>query len=221
MFIILVVYLPIFALTGVEGKMFHPMALTVALALTAALVLCVTFVPAAVALFVRGKVAEHENVVMRGARRVYEPLLRAALRCRVAAVAGAVLLVALRAALAARMGSEFIPSLDEGDIALHALRIPGTGIEQAIGMQLALEARARAVSRGRSRVREARHGRRRDRSDAAVGRGHLRHPEGARAMARSAQAEDTSSCASSKRRPHACPATTTSSRSRSRCASTS
>ena len=141
MFIILIVYLPIFALSGVEGKMFHPMALTVALALTAALALSVTFVPAAVAVLVRGKVAEHDNVVMRGARRAYEPLLRTALRFRVAAVVGAVALVALSAALAARMGSEFIPSLDEGDIALHALRIPGTGIEQAIGMQLALDSR--------------------------------------------------------------------------------
>ena len=141
MFIILIVYLPIFALSGVEGKMFHPMALTVALALTAALALSVTFVPAAVAVFVRGKVAAHENAVMRAARRGYEPLLRAALRFRVAAVAAAVVLVALAAALATRMGSEFIPSLDEGDIALHALRIPGTGIEQAIGMQLSLDAR--------------------------------------------------------------------------------
>jgi heavy metal efflux system protein len=141
MFIILVVYLPIFTLSGVEGKMFHPMALTVALALTAALVLSVTFVPAAVAIFVRGKVAEHENVVMRGARRIYEPLLHLALRARVAAVAAAVLLVALGGWLASQMGSEFIPSLDEGDIALHALRIPGTGIQQAIGMQTSLEAR--------------------------------------------------------------------------------
>jgi cobalt-zinc-cadmium resistance protein CzcA len=141
MFIILVVYLPIFALSGVEGKMFHPMALTVALALTAALALSVTFVPAAMAVLVRGKVAAHENIVMRAARRGYEPLLRAALRLRIAAVAGALLLVALSATLAARMGSEFIPSLDEGDIALHALRIPGTGIEQAIGMQLSLDAR--------------------------------------------------------------------------------
>jgi len=141
LFIILVVYLPIFALSGVEGKMFHPMAITVSLALTAALVLSVTFVPAAVAVFVRGKVAAHENAVMRVARRIYEPLLRAALRHSVTAVAVAVVLVAVGAALAQRMGSEFIPSLDEGDIALHALRIPGTGIEQAIGMQLQLDAR--------------------------------------------------------------------------------
>jgi cobalt-zinc-cadmium resistance protein CzcA len=141
MFIILIVYLPIFTLSGVEGKMFHPMALTVSLALTAALVLSVTFVPAAVAVFVRGKVAAHENIVMRGAKRLYEPLLRAALRHSVAAIAGALLLVAIGGALATRMGSEFIPSLDEGDIALHALRIPSTGMEQAIGMQLQLDAR--------------------------------------------------------------------------------
>jgi len=145
MFIILVVYLPIFSLTGVEGKMFHPMAITVVLALTSALALSITFVPAAVAVLVRGKVAERENAVMRAARRLYEPLLHAALRFRLAAVAGAVAVVAVGAVLAGRMGSEFIPSLDEGDIALHALRIPGTGIDQAIGMQLQLDARIAAM----------------------------------------------------------------------------
>ncbi|HET7925657.1 MAG TPA: CusA/CzcA family heavy metal efflux RND transporter, partial [Rhodanobacteraceae bacterium] len=145
MFIILVVYLPIFSLTGVEGKMFHPMAITVVLALTAALALSITFVPAAVAVLVRGKVAERENAVMRAARRLYEPLLHAALRFRFAAVSGAVAVVALGAVLASRMGSEFIPSLDEGDVALHALRIPGTGIDQAIGMQLQLDARISAM----------------------------------------------------------------------------
>jgi cobalt-zinc-cadmium resistance protein CzcA len=141
MFIILVVYLPIFALSGVEGKMFHPMAFTVALALTGALLLSVTFVPAAVAVLVRGKVAERENFVMRAAHRVYEPLLRAAMRWRMTTIAVAVLIVVAGGWLASRMGSEFIPSLDEGDIAMHALRIPGTGIEQAIGMQRQLEAR--------------------------------------------------------------------------------
>src|SRR5688572_11657218 len=145
MFVILVVYLPIFSLQGVEGKMFHPMALTVVLALSAALVLSITFVPAAVAVLVRGRVGSHENAVMRVARRLYEPLLRAALRHRLSAVAGGVAVVALGALVAARMGSEFVPSLDEGDIALHALRIPGTGIEQAIGMQLQLDARIAAV----------------------------------------------------------------------------
>jgi cobalt-zinc-cadmium resistance protein CzcA len=141
MFIILVVYLPIFALSGIEGKMFHPMAFTVVLALTGALILSVTFVPAAVALFVTGKVAEHDNAVMRGARNLYAPLLKAVLRRRWTAVISALVLLAISGALASRMGSEFIPSLDEGDIALHALRIPGTGLEQAVAMQKQLEAR--------------------------------------------------------------------------------
>ena len=139
--IITAVYLPIFALSGVEGKMFHPMAFTVVIALVAAMVLSLTFVPAAVALFVTGKVAEHDNIVMATARRSYAPLLHTALRLRCSIVAGAAVLVGLSAALATRLGSEFIPSLDEGDIALHALRIPGTGLDQAIGMQTQLEAR--------------------------------------------------------------------------------
>jgi len=139
--IITLVYVPIFALTGVEGKMFHPMAITVVIALTAAMVLSLTFVPAAVALFVGGRVQEKESPVMRGARRLYQPALDAALRLRVAFVAGAVVLVVIAGFAASRMGSEFVPNLDEGDIALHALRIPGTSLTQAIQMQSALEAR--------------------------------------------------------------------------------
>ncbi len=139
--IITLVYVPIFALTGVEGKMFHPMAITVVIALTAAMLLSLTFVPAAVALFVTGKVEEKESPVMRGARRLYQPALETALRLRIAFVAGAVVLVLLAGFAASRMGSEFVPNLDEGDIALHALRIPGTSLTQAIGMQTALEAR--------------------------------------------------------------------------------
>ncbi len=140
-FIITAVYLPIFALTGVEGKMFHPMAFTVVIALTAAMLLSLTFVPAAVSLFVTGRVAEHDNRVIRTAKGWYRPLLERALAWRVAIVAAAMLLVVASALLATRLGSEFIPSLDEGDIALHALRIPGTGLDQAIGMQSLLEAR--------------------------------------------------------------------------------
>ena len=138
-FIILVVYLPIFTLSGVEGKMFHPMAFTVALALTGALILSVTFVPAAVALFVTGKVQEHDNRVMRAARRAYEPALRLALARRWPAIGGAALLVLISGWLATRMGSEFLPTLDEGDIAMHAMRIPGTGLEQSIAMQRRVE----------------------------------------------------------------------------------
>lgn len=139
--IITLVYVPIFALTGVEGKMFHPMAITVVMALTAALLLSLTFVPAAVAMFVTGKVEEKESRLMRGARRLYAPALDAALRLRVAFVVGAVALVAIAGFGASRMGSEFIPSLDEGDVALHALRIPGTSLSQAVAMQRTLERR--------------------------------------------------------------------------------
>lgn len=141
MLIIAVVYVPIFSLSGVEGKMFHPMAFTVVIALGAAMLLSLTFVPAAVALFVTGKVAEKENRVMRGLRRVYAPLLNRVMAWRVAVVAAAAILVVATALLVPRLGSEFIPDLDEGDIALHALRIPGTSLTQAIGMQQHLEAR--------------------------------------------------------------------------------
>lgn len=139
--IITLVYVPIFALTGVEGKMFHPMAFTVVFALTAALLLSLTFVPAAVALFVTGKVDEKESRVMRAARGWYAPALDWALNTRNLIVAGAVGLVLVSGLIASRMGSEFIPSLDEGDIALHALRIPGTSLTQAIDMQADLERR--------------------------------------------------------------------------------
>jgi cobalt-zinc-cadmium resistance protein CzcA len=139
--IIGIVYIPIFALTGVEGKMFHPMAFTVVIALTASLVLSLTFVPAAVAMLVTGRVKEKESFFMRGARIVYVPLLNLALRLRWILVVAAVGLIVWTGLVATRLGSEFIPNLDEGDIALHALRIPGTGLKQAIRMQTQLEAR--------------------------------------------------------------------------------
>jgi cobalt-zinc-cadmium resistance protein CzcA len=139
--IIALVYVPIFALTGVEGKMFHPMAITVVMALTAALILSLSFVPAAIALFVTGKVEEKESRLMLWARQVYEPALERALQLRKAIVALAVGLVLVAGFAASRMGSEFVPNLDEGDIAMHALRIPGTSLTQAIGMQKTVEAR--------------------------------------------------------------------------------
>ena len=142
--VVILVNLPIFALTGVEGKMFHPMAFTVVVALIGALLLSVTFVPAAVALFVTGRVTERENPIVAGAARLYRPALGWALQNRAPVVAFTVVTLALSALLATRMGSEFVPSLDEGDIALHALRIPGTSLTQAIEMQKALEQRLKA-----------------------------------------------------------------------------
>jgi cobalt-zinc-cadmium resistance protein CzcA len=139
--IIGVVYLPILTLTGVEGKMFTPMALTVLMALTGASILSLTFVPAAVALLVTGKVSEHENWFMRGARYVYTPLLAASIRNRWGVAGIAVLLMAVCGIAASRMGGEFIPSLDEGDVALQAIRIPGTSLTQSLEMQAMLERR--------------------------------------------------------------------------------
>ncbi|TDR44930.1 cobalt-zinc-cadmium resistance protein CzcA [Tahibacter aquaticus] len=139
--IITAVYLPIFALQGVEGKMFHPMAQTVVMALVAALFLSLTLIPAGVALLFRGPVKEHENLFLRGVRRVYAPLLQLALRARLLFAAGAALLVLLCGVLAARMGTEFVPNLDEGDLAVQVLRIPATGLTQSIEFQKQVERR--------------------------------------------------------------------------------
>ncbi len=141
MFIIAAVYLPIFALTGIEGKMFHPMAITVVLALTGAMVLSLTFVPASIALFLGGRVEEKDNRLIQWTRRRYTPVLAWSLRRRPWVLGGALVLVALSVLLATRLGSEFIPNLDEGDIAMHAIRIPGTGLEQSVKMQLDVEER--------------------------------------------------------------------------------
>ena len=143
--IIIIVYLPILTLTGVEGKMFRPMAWTVSGALLAALVLSVTFVPAAVATFVSGRVQERDNWLMAAAHRAYQPALGFALRARVPVVAMAVLLLLGAGLLATRLGSEFLPTLDEGDVAMHALRIPGTSLSQAVSMQGVLEEQIKAL----------------------------------------------------------------------------
>lgn len=139
--IIMVVYLPIFALTGVEGKMFHPMALTVVIALIGAMLFSVTFIPAAVALFINGKVDEKEQYLIRLAKRGYQPIYNKVMNNDNGALVLtlAIASVVLSGLLTTRMGSEFVPSLNEGDIALHALRIPGTSLSQAVEMQKELE----------------------------------------------------------------------------------
>ncbi|MEY9157569.1 efflux RND transporter permease subunit [Bradyrhizobium japonicum] len=143
--IIAVVYLPVLTLTGVEGKMFTPMALTVLMALGAAVLFSITFVPAAVAIFVTGKVSEHENLFMRVAKRIYLPLLRLAIDNRVAVTVMAAIIVIASGVAAARMGGEFIPSLDEGDVALASIRIPGTSLTQSLDLQKALEKRIKEI----------------------------------------------------------------------------
>jgi len=141
--IIIVVYLPIFALSGIEGKMFHPMAITVVIALLSAMILSLTFVPAAVAVFLNGWVKHEESSRLYRIRELYGKLLARALHRPRLILGCAVGLFVLSLGLASQMGREFIPSLDEGDIALHALRVPGTSLTQAIDMQKALEERIR------------------------------------------------------------------------------
>ncbi|OWQ48130.1 CusA/CzcA family heavy metal efflux RND transporter [Roseateles noduli] len=142
--IIMIVYLPIFALAGVEGKMFHPMAFTVVIALVGAMILSITFVPAAVALFIGKKVAEKENWLMSWARRAYEPLLNYVMGAKAVVLTFAAVMIVLTGLIAARMGSEFIPSLNEGDFAIQALRIPGTSLTQSLTMQQQLESTLKA-----------------------------------------------------------------------------
>jgi len=133
--IILIVYFPILSLSGVEGKMFQPMAMTVIFALAAAFLLSVTFVPAMVALCIRGRVSEEDMFLVRWAKALYAPVVRWALRFRHAVVVAAVLAFLGAAALFTRLGQEFVPTLDEKDIAMHAMRIASTSITQSQRMQ--------------------------------------------------------------------------------------
>lgn len=137
--IIMIVYIPIFALSGVEGKMFHPMAFTVVTALLGAIILSITFVPAAVALFLNGDIQDRESKVVVYSKRLYLPMLNWVLRNKALTITLAVTIMVLSGLLATRLGSEFVPSLNEGDIALHAIRIPGTSLTTAIEMQNELE----------------------------------------------------------------------------------
>lgn len=140
-FIITMVYLPILTLTGVEGKMFLPMAETVILALLASMLFALTFVPAAVAIFLTGKVQEKENSLVHFVTIAYEKLLKICFYARLKVILAAVVLIISSIFLAFNLGGEFIPGLDEGDIAMHAMRIPGTSLTQAIRMQHLVEVR--------------------------------------------------------------------------------
>jgi cobalt-zinc-cadmium resistance protein CzcA len=142
--IIMVVYLPIFALSGVEGKMFHPMAFTVVAALIGAMILSVTFVPAAVALFIGRKVDEKENRLVTASKRLYEPMLEKALRNVPVVVASAIAIISISVVVGSKMGSEFVPSLNEGDFAMQALRVPATSLSQSVEMQKQIETTLKA-----------------------------------------------------------------------------
>lgn len=137
--IILLVYVPLLAFTGVESKTFSPMAITVMLALAGAFVLSLTFVPAMIALLVRGEVAEREVAAVRWARARYAPLLRMAVDRPLPVIAAAVGVFGAAAVTFLFLGREFTPQLDEKDIAIQALRIPSTSLEQSLRMQRRVE----------------------------------------------------------------------------------
>ena len=137
--IIILVYVPLLTFTGVEGKMFQPMALTVILALACAFILSLTFVPALIAIAVTGRVRETENVAVHALKNLYAPLLRHSVRSPIPVIAGAVVLFGAALLVFSGLGQEFIPSLDEKNIAMHALRIPSTALSQSQAMQLGVE----------------------------------------------------------------------------------
>jgi cobalt-zinc-cadmium resistance protein CzcA len=142
--IILLVYVPLLSFSGVEGKMFEPMALTVIIALAAAFVLSITMVPALIAIAITGRVRESENAAVRGLKRLYAPLLTRAVASPLPVIAGALVLFGMALLLFTRLGQEFIPTLDEKNISMHALRIPSTALTQSQAMQFAIE---KAISR--------------------------------------------------------------------------
>lgn len=137
--IIILVYLPLLTFTGVEGKMFEPMALTVIIALVSAFILSLTFIPAAIAIALNRPVQEKENLFVRSMKRAYHPVLTGAVRRPTVAITFSALLFVVALLIAGRLGQEFIPTLDEKNIAMHAIRIPSTALSQSQEMQLAVE----------------------------------------------------------------------------------
>ena len=137
--IIIIVYVPLLTFGGVEGKMFEPMALTVILALGAAFVLSLTFVPALVAIFITGRISEQDNWIIRHLKISYAPLLKRTIKHPLPTIAGGAVLFALALLVFLRLGQEFIPTLDEKNVAMHALRIPGTSLAQSQAMQIDVE----------------------------------------------------------------------------------
>lgn len=133
--IILVVYLPIFALSGVEAKMFHPMALTVVLALVAAIILSITFVPAAVALWVKGDIQEKESRWMLWLKAKYQQTLDISYQYKAVVLIFALCVLVITGFISTKLGSEFAPQLSEGDFAVQQLRSPSTGLEESLRIQ--------------------------------------------------------------------------------------
>lgn len=137
--IIMTVYIPILTLSGVEGKMFHPMAITVIFALLGAFILSLTFVPAMIAVFVKGRLKEKENRIVEVSKHGYAPVLDKVLAYPNATICSGVVIFLLSLGVFYNLGQEFVPTLDEQDIAMHAIRIPSTSLTQSTEMQTLVE----------------------------------------------------------------------------------
>ncbi|MFA6959153.1 MAG: CusA/CzcA family heavy metal efflux RND transporter [Opitutaceae bacterium] len=137
--IITIVYLPLFTLTGVEGKMFTPMAFTVVFALVGALLLALTLVPVLASYFMTKKVSEEDNFAIRFAKRLYLPALHFSLRMRWLLSAAAIAIFALSLLVFSKLGAEFIPQLDEGDLAAQMIRTTSIGLGPSLELQTAAE----------------------------------------------------------------------------------
>lgn len=137
--IIITVYIPILTLTGVEGKMFHPMAMTVIFALISAFILSLTFVPAMIAVFVKGRLKEKENKIVEYSKKIYSPVLEKSLKFPWIAITSGIVIFLLSLLVFLQLGQEFVPTLDEKDIAMHAMRIPSTSLTQSTEMQTMIE----------------------------------------------------------------------------------
>lgn len=137
--IVIIVFLPILSLQGVEGKMFRPMAFTFMSALTGALILAVTVMPVMASLFLARKVQARDTFLVRQLKRGYGPILMFAMGRPAVMVAGATAIFALSVVAAAGFGIEFVPKLDEGDIAIQAVRLPSVSLETSLDMTKAME----------------------------------------------------------------------------------
>jgi cobalt-zinc-cadmium resistance protein CzcA len=137
--IIAIVYLPLLALTGIEGKLFRPMATTVLLALAGAFVLSITLIPVLTSYFVKPQGEHRETLLVRWAQRLYAPLLGASMRLRSATIGAGVLALAGAAMLFSRVGAEFVPQLDEGDVLVEARRLPGIALTESVATDRRLQ----------------------------------------------------------------------------------
>ena len=156
--IIIMVYLPLLTFSGVEAKMFEPMALTVILALVAAFVLSITFVPAAIAVLVTGRVSDGDNAAVGYLKKGYAPLLARAINRPLPAIVGAAVLLVAALLLFFRLGQEFTPTLDEKDVLLETRRIPSTSLNAIPGHATRPGEIAQRLARGRFRILQDRYG---------------------------------------------------------------